>query len=648
MRLSINSKKEILKIIIESRTDFLSENETRYSEGTFDFLNKIWNLKEMPSTDSRYTNAEGDIYQHMINNNDWDFYYLFVEILKVYDDDEKFITLIHTFLLPEYRKDEDEIIAYVVEFNLKLEADKLKLSIYDYANGGIPIYHIYPLEEVDNIPIEIKKNSIPFVVFKLGEKNNINSIKHSEFFLLRENYWDDYSSRTTFYLYYIKDSFTNVIGEIKIMVKDIAETIEVIPLQFYSLANDFCSLGQKEEFYKRLKDFFPNNFEDILFALCDCAFFSTKLEDFEKNHRFKNSLIRYDYAERTLRLIKYQLLNYDLNNLFHFEYNFTPKYSKESVNISFKFDNNKILANRIYAIIGKNGTGKTQLLTSLPLNIAQNNSSFFSPRVPLFSKMISVSYSIFDRFKIPLKTSKFNYVYCGLKNEKGKYISEQGLLLRFHYTWKKIESLERINKWRTILLNFIEEDIVNSFLIKKESITSFNNQYRVDIDGFNKVKDYLSSGQNILLYIITEITANIRFDSLILYDEPETHLHPNAISQLINTIYELVDEFQSYCIIGTHSPLIIQELLSKNVYVMERNGNTPDIRRIGIESFGENLNTLTDDVFGNREIQKQYKRIIDEQIENGKKYDEILDLIQFDNSPLSLNARLYIKSKLKS
>jgi ABC-type multidrug transport system ATPase subunit len=648
MKLSENSKKEILKIIIESKTDFLSENETRYSEGTFDFLNKIWNLTEMPSTDSRYNNAEGDIYQHMINNNDWDFYYLFADVLNVFNDDEKFILLIQTFLLPEYRNDEEDIIRYVVEFNLILESERLKLSISDYGNGGVPIYNVYPIEEVDNIPIEIKKNSIPFIVFKQGQKADITSISHKEFFLLREHYWDDYESKTTFYMYYIKDSITTVIGEVKIMTKDYKETRDIIPYEFYNLTNDFCSLGQKEEFYKRLKEIFSSNFEDILFAIGDCAFFTSKLEEFEKHSRFKNSLMRYDYAERTLRLIKYQLFSYDLNNLFNFDYYFTPKYSKESVKVSFNFDNNEVLANRIYAIIGKNGTGKTQLLTSLPLNIAENNSTFFSPRVPLFSKMISVSYSIFDRFKIPVKTSKFNYVYCGLKNEKGKYISEQGLLLRFHYTWKKIESLERINKWRIILLNFIEEDIVNSFLIKREEITSFNNQYRVDIERFNKVKDYLSSGQNILLYIITEITANIRFDSLILYDEPETHLHPNAISQLINTIYELVDEFQSYCIIGTHSPLIIQELLSKNVYVMERNGNVPDIRRIGIESFGENLTTLTDDVFGNREIQKQYKRIIDEQIENGKNYEQILNLIEFDNSPLSLNARLYIKSRLKS
>lgn len=37
-----------------------------------DFLARIFDLKSLPSRDYRYTNAYDDIYQHMVNNNDWD------------------------------------------------------------------------------------------------------------------------------------------------------------------------------------------------------------------------------------------------------------------------------------------------------------------------------------------------------------------------------------------------------------------------------------------------------------------------------------------------------------------------------------------------------------------------------------------------
>ena len=149
-----------------------------------------------------------------------------------------------------------------------------------------------------------------------------------------------------------------------------------------------------------------------------------------------------------------------------------------------------------------------------------------------------------------------------------------------------------------------------------------------------------------MLEIMTKIIANIRYDSLILFDEPETHLHPNAISQLISSIYELVESFDSYCLITTHSPIIIQNIFGKNVYVMEKENNIPFLRKIGVESFGENLTVLTEDIFSNSEINKQYKVILDKLIERYYNYEIILEKLENDNLPLSLNAKIYIKSKL--
>jgi predicted ATP-dependent endonuclease of OLD family len=201
-----------------------------------------------------------------------------------------------------------------------------------------------------------------------------------------------------------------------------------------------------------------------------------------------------------------------------------------------------------------------------------------------------------------------------------------------------------VNQWRTILGNFIEEDILNQFIVPKAKQSRHNITYEVQIAGFQDAKKQLSSGQSIILYIISEIVANIRFDSLLLYDEPETHLHPNAITQLMNTIYELVDQFQSYCIIATHSPMVIRELLSKNVFILEKNGNFASLRKIGMESFGENIATLTEEVFGNKEIPKQYKKIIEEFVSEGKTFSEVVSLLESDNVPLSLNTRLYIRA----
>lgn len=37
-----------------------------------DFLKRIYDLKKMPSYDSRFENAEDDIWQHTINNDDYE------------------------------------------------------------------------------------------------------------------------------------------------------------------------------------------------------------------------------------------------------------------------------------------------------------------------------------------------------------------------------------------------------------------------------------------------------------------------------------------------------------------------------------------------------------------------------------------------
>lgn len=71
--------------------------------------------------------------------------------------------------------------------------------------------------------------------------------------------------------------------------------------------------------------------------------------------------------------------------------------------------------------------------------------------------------------------------------------------------------------------------------------------------------------------------------------------HTDSISKKVtaNTMrmfYRLLEEFDSYAIIATHSPLIIQEIPSK--YIRSLTIHTPDN-----ECFGENVTKITDDIF---------------------------------------------------
>jgi len=633
MNISSKIKSALLGAILKEENAFGMTDDN----GILDFLNEIWDLKNMPSEDDRFENAYGDVSQHTVNNDDWELEYLFVERLKLFDNDEIFIKFLETIVSPKYRPNEDEIIRFVLLINQYLEKEKLSLYVKEYNDDGDAVYVISKIDD-NNFFSDLPVNKIPFYIFQ-DKLNNDTPC----FVLLKDN-WNDYNYYTSFCLsYHSGDDIINI-GYVKIGHLESKDTRKVIPTTFTLLDGSFCSLGQDYDYYLTLKNKFGRNFLSILYALKDCSFFEDVHDKFQREPVFYKSLLRKDAAEQLLRVVKHKIFGYDLNNLFSFKYNFTPKYATDSVDIEFNFSEEGYSPNRIYGIIGKNGVGKTQLITSLPINISRKEEEFFIPNSPMFSKVIAVSYSVFDNFEIPKKTSLFNYVYCGLLDDNGEFLSIKKQGLRFHRTWKKIKELGRMGRWRNILIHFIEEEIVNEFVLESDE---WQDEYTVDVKGFNNIKSKLSSGQGMMLYIISEIVSHIRFDSLLLFDEPETHLHPNAITQLMNTIYELVKEFKSYCIIVTHSPLIIQELFAKNVYVMEKHDKLPSLRKIGIESFGENLTVLTEEVFGNKEIEKQYKKIIDELVDLGKNYQQIIDDIETNDLPLSLNARLYIKSKVK-
>ncbi|WP_345947707.1 AAA family ATPase [Mucilaginibacter sp. PAMB04274] len=629
----------IFKILIKEWDRIYKDRQ----DGSLELIEEIWNLRSMPSEDDRYQDAYGDIIQHYYRNDDITTEYLFTERLKLYQDDDRFQKFIEVLLSPAYYDSVDLLNEISLSIDTILGKDFLKLVTEDFDDRGLPVQKVRQRTLDNDLPQGVKRNNIPFYV--IGDKK-INRSGEQYFTLDPHKNWNDFSVVSGFTLsFYDISNYKVQIGYVKIVFREELKTWIHMEDQFFSLSEDFCSLSGHDDYYFNLKNQFGDHgMISVLYALQDAAYFADICDRFENNSGFTHSLIRENAAERMLRELRPKLQGLDLSEAHSFSYRFQPAYSESPVKVDFNFNDADPLPNRIFAVIGKNGTGKTQLMTKLPVSLARGDANEFYNKLPSFTRIIAVSYSVFDTFKVPKKDAAFNYVFCGLKDEEGDMRSSRGLVLSFHNNWKKIDDMRRTRRWREVLKNFIDPEIVNTFVIRSEQPSK---DFEVSLDGFHSIRNKLSSGQSILLYIITQIVANIRVDSLILYDEPETHLHPNAIVELMNTIYELVNEFESYCLIATHSPLVIRELFSKNVFILNRDGNTPSVRRIGIESFGENLGVLSDEVFGDRGMPKQYKKIIEELIRKGNSFDQIVSMLEFDEVPLSLNARIYISNLLR-
>ena len=69
-------------------------------------------------------------------------------------------------------------------------------------------------------------------------------------------------------------------------------------------------------------------------------------------------------------------------------------------------------------------------------------------------------------------------------------------------------------------------------------------------------------------------------------------------------------EFDSFAVVSTHSPILLQQVPSRYVQVFNRIGNLPNIGPLEHESFGEDLGELTRSVLGLQEPERDYTHVL--------------------------------------
>lgn len=545
-------------------------------------------------------------------------------LLNMSDDD--FFKFIFDNLDLKNRKDMDEVMLLYMRLNMYLS--KISYEIYITKKDIKKNEYEYGYRKKVSTVTEKK---IPFFISSFPDE-------YPAFYLTTDN-WDDYFYKTTFYLSYVDEQKNDIfIGDIKILKLNTYTTKEVIPNKFYELSEEYHSLGQSINFYTKLSFFVPE-YEKILNCLNDIAIDPEKKHRIEKTDGFQNSLIRFSEARKALdETFKYE----STDNTFSFNYEFSHmKYRKDRrsnpITIEFNFDKHDILPYRINAIIGKNGVGKTQIIKNLSEEISgmmfsddkELNLTYKPIKVyPNFSKIITVSYSAFDDFRKMegLEKSKFNYVYCGLykiEGQEDKRLSIEEIKKNILDAKYEIEKRGRKEEW------------FNSIRLISES---------TDIVGMIEIAEtiediQLSSGELVILSCITDIIKYISEESLILFDEPELHLHPNAVSNFMRMFNNILETYDSYAIVSTHSPIIIQEIPSRNVNIILRENDYTMVRRLGIECFGESIDNINKDVFYFNKSSLNYKKKLEDIIQNNS-YEKIVE--QFDDK-LSLNAKIYLK-----
>lgn len=93
---------------------------------------------------------------------------------------------------------------------------------------------------------------------------------------------------------------------------------------------------------------------------------------------------------------------------------------------------------------------------------------------------------------------------------------------------------------------------------------------------FKKGKDLislneLSSGELSMFFRFFKLIAAISDNSIVLIDEPETHLHPRWIQKYLNMIKLIFSHYDAHFIIATHSPLIAADVPNDSIIGLCKN-----------------------------------------------------------------------------
>ena len=156
----------------------------------------------------------------------------------------------------------------------------------------------------------------------------------------------------------------------------------------------------------------------------------------------------------------------------------------------------------------------------------------------------------------------------------------------------------------------------------------------------------LSSGHAIILLTITKIFEKIEEKTLVLLDEPESHLHPPLLSSFMRALSDLLIKKNAVAIIATHSPVVLQEVPKSCVWRLSRFGLEAKAERFDIETFGETIGTLTKEIFGLEVNKSGFYAMLDNSIKkDGASYDSIMK--EYDNQ-LGSEARLLVRALLNN
>ena len=410
---------------------------------------------------------------------------------------------------------------------------------------------------------------------------------------------------------------------------------------------------------------------------------------------FMYGVLRSPSAYRSLRRGYRSLQGLSINTLEETRSNFVFKTELHGFNgsvheLKVEFKDSELFEDRIHALIGINGAGKTRLLRELVLTLGQRFTAN-TDEAPVFSELseaISQNYyqglnynrllvfSTAGEDRFPNRSSNdgqyeyqyFNLSYVGdarsdlhegnpltrlmvdvlrdgtkfSEGPSGASLTRFGLLkrtLKEHvdlellflpipsgvpgvetdgWVYKDSQGHSYVRAFDVLRMNEQRQLLYTSLVQTNTPLKFF-----VPANEGNQVRPvYLSSGQSIFFRFALNLISSIDNGTLVIIDEPETHLHPNLICEFVTLLYTVLNPTKSIALIATHSAYVVREVPTHcaHIFSLDQESKFVDIGHVRMKTLGANVDSISQAVFGDATARKYHEKLAAEIAE--KKLDQ--------------------------
>jgi ABC-type branched-subunit amino acid transport system ATPase component len=339
--------------------------------------------------------------------------------------------------------------------------------------------------------------------------------------------------------------------------------------------------------------------------------------------------------------------------------------------LKLRYSNKGLVPRRINILIGKNGLGKSQALKNFCRSALRYEDEGLdlidvesSHKRPMISRILAIATPGETANTFPKErrsTQKLFYRRLDLSRDSSqktsRSVSESLVQLA-----RSEEYIGENDRWdlflgaikKSLPIDSIYIALKNDKYVSLENFARGNEQVLLerwgnvnpDIEPKIRISDKtypLSSGQLTFLKFALLCCIYIENGSFVLMDEPETHLHPNLISEFVELLDYLLELTGSQALLATHSAYFVREVPREQVHVFQQFDNgIIMIDKPRLKTFGATVDSISHFVFGEDAeialIKKIYKKV------KNKKFKEVQDEL---SDHLSLSALMNLRRMME-